>query len=159
MFSETDRVTLWYTCGGGGLLTPVTDLFIIDLQSLNQDALWELWDVQKWYIGSEHTLSKVVEITFSRFLYLSDNLLAVVLFVENFDIKIDGSGGVAVVPSLCTNESQVQFSVPAAVYEFGILLHASKTGLLKRVRTVAKRHMRSSMFTVPFILVPCVKLP
>ena len=28
-----------------------------------------------------------------------------------------------------------------------------------RVRTVAKRHMRSSMFTESFILVSCVKLP
>ena len=28
-----------------------------------------------------------------------------------------------------------------------------------RVRTVAKRHMRSSMFTASFILVSCVKLP
>ena len=30
---------------------------------------------------------------------------------------------------------------------------------LLRVRTVAKRHMRSSMFTASFILVSCVKLP
>ena len=28
-----------------------------------------------------------------------------------------------------------------------------------RVRTVAKRHMRSSLFTASFILVSCVKLP
>ena len=28
-----------------------------------------------------------------------------------------------------------------------------------RVRTVAKRHVRSSMFTAFFILVSCVKLP
>ena len=28
-----------------------------------------------------------------------------------------------------------------------------------RVRMVAKRHMRSSMFTASFILVSCVKLP
>ena len=31
--------------------------------------------------------------------------------------------------------------------------------LLLRVRTVAKRHKRSSMFTASFILVSCVKLP
>ena len=31
--------------------------------------------------------------------------------------------------------------------------------LILRVRTVAKRHMRSPMFTASFILVSCVKLP
>ena len=31
--------------------------------------------------------------------------------------------------------------------------------LFLRVRTVAKRHMRSPMFTASFILVSCVKLP
>ena len=31
--------------------------------------------------------------------------------------------------------------------------------LALRVRTVAKRHVRSPMFTASFILVSCVKLP
>ena len=38
------------------------------------------------------------------------------------------------------------------------LNNSYETGEL-RVRTVAKRHMRSSMFTASSIMVSCVKLP
>ena len=36
---------------------------------------------------------------------------------------------------------------------------SSRHLLVLRVRTVAKKHLRSSMFTASFILVLCVKLP
>ena len=44
---------------------------------------------------------------------------------------------------------------------FPLILKSLATTRIKslRVRTVAKRHMRSSMFTASFILVSCVKLP
>ena len=40
-----------------------------------------------------------------------------------------------------------------------VLLREALLCFVLRVRTVAKSHMRSSVFTTSFILVSCVKLP
>ena len=53
--------------------------------------------------------------------------------------------------------SETYCNFPAILYLLLFIWNGGWNAL--RVRTVAKRHMRSSMFTASFILVSCVKLP
>ena len=107
-------------------------------------------------------------IAFDKLYLFSPQLSLYLLFFPSFSLA---SAKINFIPLLLSPAFAIRRSFPYftnffviffkffLIFVVSIQFSSSLAWLHLRVRTVAKRHMRSSMFTASFILVSCVKLP